>query len=63
MICNKMAPNKNLNEVVRVELRSLEKETRIIALRNAIQEGIESGIAHDFNPDLHLRELKSEINL
>jgi len=42
---------KNASEVVRAGLRLLEEEeTRIIALREAIQEGIESGIAYDFNP-------------
>ena len=43
---------KNASEVVRAGLRLLEEEeTRIIALREAIQEGIESGIAYDFNPE------------
>jgi len=34
----------------------------MIALRDAIQEGIESGIAHDFNPENHLQSLKAEKN-
>jgi len=37
-----------------------EEENKVITLRNAIQEGIESGIAYDFNSKLHLKELKSK---
>jgi antitoxin ParD1/3/4 len=52
--------NKNVSEVIRAGLQLLEdEESRIIALRNAIQEGIDSGIAHDFAPDKHLQELKT----
>ena len=52
---------KNASEVVRAGLRLLEEEeTRIIALREAIQEGIESGIAYDFNPESHLERLKAK---
>ena len=55
---------KNASEVVRAGLRLLEEEeTRIIALREAIQEGIESGIAHDFNPESHLERLKAKKKL
>lgn len=51
---------KNVSEVIRAGLRLLEdEESKSIALRNAIQEGIDSGIAHDFNPDKHLQELKA----
>jgi antitoxin ParD1/3/4 len=51
---------KNASEVVRAGLRLLEdEENRIITLRNAIQEGIESGIAQDFNSDTHLEKLKA----
>lgn len=51
---------KNVSEVIRAGLRLLEdEESKIIALRSAIQEGIESGIAHDFDPDKHLQELKA----
>lgn len=51
---------KNASEVVRAGLRLLEdEESKTIALRNAIQEGIDSGIAHNFDPDKHLRELKA----
>lgn len=55
---------KNASEVVRAGLRLLEEEeNRIIALRAAIREGIESGIAEDFNPETHLEELKAKKRL
>ena len=55
---------KNASEVVRAGLRLLEEEeNKMIALRAAIQEGIESGIANDFNPELHLERLKAERKL
>lgn len=55
---------KNVSEVVRAGLRLLEEEeNKIIALRTAIQEGIESGIAYDFNPESHLEKLKAKKNL
>jgi antitoxin ParD1/3/4 len=51
---------KNASEVVRAGLRLLEEEeNKIIALRALIQEGIDSGIADDFNPESHLEKLKS----
>ncbi|GAB5472640.1 MAG: type II toxin-antitoxin system ParD family antitoxin [Maribacter sp.] len=51
---------KNVSEVVRAGLRLLEKEeNKVIALRSAIQEGIDSGIAHDFDPKKHLESLKA----
>ncbi len=51
---------KNVSEVIRAGLRLLEnEESKVIALRNAIQKGIDSGIAHDFDPDKHLQELKA----
>lgn len=52
---------KNVSEVVRAGLRLLEdEESKVIALKKAIQEGIDSGIAHNFNSDKHLQELKSK---
>lgn len=52
---------KNVSEVVRAGLRLLEdEESKLIALRKAIQEGIDSGIAHNFNTDKHLQELKAK---
>jgi antitoxin ParD1/3/4 len=55
---------KNASEVVRAGLRLLEEdENRVIALREAIQDGIKSGIAPDFNPELHLEKLKAKRKL
>jgi len=55
---------KNVSEVVRAGLRLLEEEeNKIIALSEAFQEGIDSGIANDFNPRSHLEELKAKKNL
>ena len=51
---------KNASEVIRAGLRLLEEEeSKLIALRNAIQEGINSGIAKNFDPKKHLAKLKS----
>ena len=53
----------NASEVIRAGLRLLEEEeNKVTALRNALREGIESGIAHDFNPEKHLLELKAKRN-
>jgi antitoxin ParD1/3/4 len=55
---------KNASEVIRAGLRLLEEEeSKVIALRKAIQEGIDSGIAHDFDPQKHLESLKSKKRL
>ena len=52
---------KNASEVVRAGLRLLEEEeNKIVALREAIQDGIDSGIANDFDPKSHLKELKAK---
>jgi len=51
---------KNASEVIRAGLRLLEEEeNKIIALREAIQEGIESGIAHDITSETHLGKIKA----
>ncbi len=51
---------KNASEVIRAGLRLLEEEeSKIIALKNAIQEGINSGVAKNFDPKKHLAKLKS----
>ncbi|SDE50787.1 antitoxin ParD1/3/4 [Pricia antarctica] len=52
---------KNVSEVVRAGLRLLEEEERKVnALRTAIQEGIDSGSAYDFDPKEHLKSLKAK---
>ena len=51
---------KNVSEVIRAGLRLLEEEeTKVAALKSAIQEGIDSGIDYDFDPKKHLQSLKS----
>lgn len=51
---------KNTSEVVRAGLRLLEEEEqRIIALRQSITEGINSGIAENFDPEEHLKMMKA----
>ena len=51
---------KNASEVIRAGLRLLEEEEdKIKALKNAIQEGIDSGINKSFNPKKHLEILKA----
>jgi antitoxin ParD1/3/4 len=51
---------KNASEVVRAGLRLLEEEEqKIIALRRAIDEGINSGLLEDFDPEEHLKMLKA----
>lgn len=55
---------KNVSEVIRAGLRLLEEEeSKVFALRNAIQEGIDSGIAQDFDPKKHLESLKEKKQL
>ena len=51
---------KNASEVIRAGLRLLEEEeNRIKVLKNAIREGIDSGISKNFNPKKHLALLKA----
>ncbi len=51
---------KNTSEVIRAGLRLLEEEeSKIVALRQAIQEGVDSGIATDFDPVKYLEDLKA----
>jgi len=38
------------------------EESKAIALKYAIEEGIDSGIAHDFDSEKHLQELKARRN-
>lgn len=51
---------QNTSEIMRAALRLLEEEERRFSmLSNAISEGINSGIATDFNPQEHLAALKA----
>lgn len=51
---------KNASEVLRAGLRLLEEEeNKIAALKSAIREGINSGIAKNFDPKKHLQSLKA----
>ncbi len=53
---------KNASEVIRAGLRLLEQEeNKVQMLKNAVEEGINSGIAHDFNPQKHLELMKSNL--
>ncbi|PQJ79880.1 type II toxin-antitoxin system ParD family antitoxin [Polaribacter porphyrae] len=55
---------KNVSEVIRAGLRLLEEEeNKVVALKKAIQEGIDSDIAHDFDPVKHLQSLKANKRL
>ena len=50
----------NASEVVRAGLRLLEEEeNRVKALRKAIDDGLRSGRALDFDPKKHLESLKA----
>ncbi|MBO5195026.1 MAG: type II toxin-antitoxin system ParD family antitoxin [Bacteroidales bacterium] len=51
----------NASEVIRAGLRLLEEdESRVIALKNAIEDGINSGVAANFDPAKHLSSLKAQ---
>lgn len=50
----------NASEVIRAGLRLLEEnEKQILALKAAINEGVKSGVAENFNPCEHLNALKA----
>lgn len=52
---------KNASEVIRAGLRLLEEEeNKVVALKQAIQEGIDSGIVEDFNPEEFLKNVKAQ---
>ena len=52
---------KNASEVIRAGLRLLEEEeNKIVALKKAIREGVESGFVENFNPKKHLELLKAK---
>jgi antitoxin ParD1/3/4 len=51
---------KNASEVIRAGLRLLEEEeNKVMALRAAIKEGVDSGIAKGFNAKKHLQTIKA----
>lgn len=51
----------NASEVVRAGLRLLEEqEDSVVVLKNAIDEGMNSGIAVGFNSEQHLQALKTQ---
>ena len=51
---------KNASEVIRAGLRLLEEEeNKVLALKKAIQEGIDSGVVRNFDPETHLQSLKA----
>ncbi len=53
----------NASEVVRAALRLLEEEeNRVLVLKEAIKEGIDSGFATNFKPKEHLAQLKASRN-
>ncbi len=52
---------KNVSEVIRAGLRLLEnEEIKVIALKNAIQEGLNSPRVENFDFDENLKKLKVE---
>jgi antitoxin ParD1/3/4 len=52
---------KNVSEVIRAGLRLLEsEESKVIALKNAIEEGLNSPKVENFDFDENLKKLKLE---
>lgn len=52
---------QNASEMIRAGLRLLEEEeSRFMLLSNAIEEGIGSGVARNFDAKKHLAELKAK---
>lgn len=51
---------KNASEVIRAGLRLLEEEeSKVVALKKAIEDGFESRLAKNFNAKKHLAKLKT----
>lgn len=49
----------NASEVIRAGLRLLEEnENKLLELKNAIAEGVESGLVEDFNAEEYLKTIK-----
>jgi antitoxin ParD1/3/4 len=60
-IKNQFVMSENTSEAIPAGLRLLEEEEqKFITLRDTIKEGVNSGIAEDFNPEEHLKMLKSK---
>jgi antitoxin ParD1/3/4 len=52
---------QNASEVIRAGLRLLEiEENKLIALKKAIDEGVNSGINSDFKPQNHIEMMKKK---
>lgn len=52
---------KNVSEVIRAGLRLLEdEESKVIALRAAIQKGLDSPLVEDFDFKENLKKLKED---
>ncbi len=55
--------NKRLKYIImKGEKEYIEKQETIQELRKAIIDGIDSGIAENFNPELHLETIRREYN-
>ena len=55
--------NKRLKSIImKGEKEHIEKQETIQELRKAIIDGIDSGIAENFNPELHLETIRQEYN-
>ena len=54
---------KNASEIIRAGLRLLEtEEHRIKAFQQAVQQGLDSGIAEGYDPKEHMARLNAEAN-
>ena len=59
--CIRQGRYNNASEVIRAGLRRLEEdESRLAALRAALEEGEASPNVEDFDPDRFLQELKAK---
>lgn len=55
--------NKRLKSIImKGEKEYIKKQETIQELRKAIIDGIDSGIAENFNPELHLETIRREYN-